>query len=94
MHRIVRIEALEDYRIRLWFVDGTEGVADLADLAGRGVFAIWANYETFRHAEIGPYGELRWGDEADLCPDSLYMRVTGKTPEEVFPALRGLHAHA
>jgi hypothetical protein len=37
---------------------------------------------------------LIWGEELDLCPDSLYLQVTGKTPEDIFPALRGEHAHA
>ncbi|MBI1865621.1 MAG: hypothetical protein HYR98_07860 [Nitrospirae bacterium] len=27
-------------------------------------------------------------DRIDLCPDALYLRVTGKNPEDVFPALR------
>ena len=24
----------------------------------------------------------------DLCPDAMYMRLTGKSPDEVFPAMR------
>jgi hypothetical protein len=30
----------------------------------------------------------------DLCPDALYLRVTGKSPEEKFPALQHELAHA
>jgi hypothetical protein len=25
--------------------------------------------------------------EIDLCPDSLYLKVTGRKPEEIFPSL-------
>ena len=32
---------------------------------------------------------LIWPNGADLCPDSLYMKVTGLTSEQVFPTLRG-----
>ena len=35
-----------------------------------------------------------WGDQIDLCPDSLYLRATGKKPEDVFPALRHEFAYA
>lgn len=38
--------------------------------------------------QIGPSGELTWGGRVDLCPDSLYLRVTGKKAKDIFPALR------
>jgi len=28
------------------------------------------------------------GEDIDLCPDALYLRLTGKTPEDLFPALK------
>ena len=37
---------------------------------------------------IGSGGELRWSDEVDLCAEALYLEITGKTPDEVFPNLR------
>lgn len=32
-------------------------------------------------------GAVVWGDDerVDACPDALYMRLTGKTPEELMP---------
>ena len=30
----------------------------------------------------------RGTDDVDLCPDALYMELTGKSPQEVFPNLR------
>jgi len=29
-----------------------------------------------------------------MCGDAIYLKVTGKSPEEVFPKLRELHQHA
>jgi hypothetical protein len=94
MNRITRVEVLTDYRVDLSFADGTHGVADLSDLAGRGVFTLWNDYAAFRKVTIGDTGELIWSDQIDLCPDSLYLKVTGKKPEDVFPALRHELAHA
>jgi hypothetical protein len=39
-------------------------------------------------------GDLVGGGEGTECPDSIYMRLTGKTPEEVFPILKKQLAYA
>jgi len=94
MHRVTRVEVLENYRIDLSFADGTRGVVDLSDLAGHGVFAVWNDYAEFRKARVGDTGDLIWPGEIDLCPDALYLKTTGKKPEDVFPGLRHELAHA
>ena len=77
-------------RYRLWvrYDDGVEGEVDLSYLVGRGVFKAWEDPKYFQGVQLGPYGELSWGEEIDLCPDAVYMRLTGKRPEQVFPGLR------
>jgi hypothetical protein len=35
-----------------------------------------------------------WPGELDLCADSLYTQLTGKSAEEIFPNLRGIPAYA
>jgi hypothetical protein len=52
------------------------------------VFKAWEDPDRFQGVRLGPYGELPWGEEIDLCPDAVYMRLTGKRPEQVFPGLR------
>jgi hypothetical protein len=88
------VEALEKYRLAITFEDGTSGAVDLSDLAGKGVFALWDNCEVYRAVQIGDTGELVWAGRVDLCPDSLYLRLTGKAPEDVFPALKRESVHA
>ena len=94
MAKITKVEVLQGYRLELAFDDGVCGVVDLSDLAGRGVFALWGDRPVFELVRIGSFGELVWGDQIDLCPDSLHLRVTGKKPEDVFPALRREAAYA
>lgn len=88
MRKITKIEALQGYCLKLTFDDGRSGVVDLSDLVGRGVFSCWNDHKVFSQVRIGSSGELVWEDKVDLCPDALYMKATGKTPEEVFPTLR------
>ena len=94
MIRPVLVKALGDYRIYIKFSDGAEGEVDLSDLAGRGVFEAWKDYGAFERVHIGPGREIQWSDEIELCPDAVYMRLTGKTPEELFPELQGEITHA
>ncbi len=94
MRKITHVEVLPDYRLHLTFNDGTAGTVDLSALVGKGVFACWSDPAAFAQVRVGSSGELVWGDQVDLCPDSLYLKVTRKEPEEVFPALRHQHARA
>lgn len=34
---------------------------------------------------VGEFGEVVWGEEMDLDPYALYMRLTGKSPKDLFP---------
>ncbi len=87
MFQPLSVTPLPGFRIHLLFSDGVEGDVDLSHLAGRGVFSLWNDQNVFQSVSIGPAGEIRWSDEVELCPDSLYLDLTGKSPEEVFPKL-------
>jgi len=87
MLKPIEVKALSGYRIWVRFADGVEGEVDLSHLAGRGVFSLWRDYTVFQQVHLGPYGEIAWNDEVEICSDNLYLQLTGKTPEEVFPNL-------
>lgn len=86
--RPIAVRALSDYRIYLEFSDGAKGEVDLSHLAGQGVFEAWNDYGFFERARVSRHRSIEWDHEIELCPDALYMQLTGKTPEEVFPRLR------
>jgi len=94
MRKVSKVKTLQGYRLDLTFDDGVNGVVDVSDLVGRGVFALWRDHRVFEQVRIGSFGELVWEDKIDLCPDSLYLKATGRQPEDVFPALRHETAHA
>ncbi len=88
MARPVEVKARPRFRIWLRYDDGAAGEVNLADLAGRGVFKAWLKRGFFRTVSLGSHGEIAWGQQIDLCPDAMYMRLTGKSPEQVFPRLK------
>ena len=94
MRKISKVEVLQGYRLELEFDDGVSGTVDLSEAVGKGVFALWLEPLAFDRVRIGSSGELLWDDRIDLCPDALCLKVTGKKPEEIFPALREQPTHA
>lgn len=94
MKHVVNVAPLSGYRVEVAFDDGVHGVADLSDIAGKGVFVAWSDRAVFESVRVGDSGELIWDGGLDLCPDSLYLKVTGKRADELFPNLRPAALHA
>jgi len=94
MYRIIEAEPRERYRVWLKYQDGIEGVIDLSHLAGRGIFKKWDEEHGFEQVRIGRSGDLQWGDDLDLCPDALYMQLTGKTVAQLFPGFSKANSNA
>lgn len=94
MTRVVDVEPRDGFQIWVRFNDGRAGTVELQDLAGRGVFKIWADRRIFQSVRISDVGAVEWPGGVDLCPDALYLRLTGKPPEDLFPALRTVRSDA
>jgi len=60
----------------------------------KGVFSAWQKSGVFEQVRLAEAGHPEWPGEIDLCPDALYLQLTGKKPEEIFPALNRPSAHA
>ena len=88
MLKPVKVKALLGYRLWVEYDDGVRGEVDLSDMAGKGVFKAWDEKGFFEKVHISPYGSIAWSDELEICPDALYLEITGKSVEEVFPSLK------
>jgi hypothetical protein len=94
MKKITHVNVLKDYHLEIRFDDGVSGIVDLSGLAGKGVFSIWNDYGQFEKVQIAPTGELIWNGQVDLCPDSLYMKITGQNVDDIFPSINSGVAYA
>ncbi|MEW6322380.1 MAG: DUF2442 domain-containing protein [Acidobacteriota bacterium] len=94
MVRPVAVKALPGFRIWLRYSDGVEGEVDLSDLAGRGVFAAWDDEAFFTAVRLGAHGAIEWGSGLDLCPDAMYLRLTGKPVDALASMPDSAHARA
>ena len=84
----IRVEPREGYRIYVEYDDGACGEVDFSHKVGRGVFKIWDEPGVFEQVYITEDRAIGWSDDLEVCPDAVYFRLTGKTPEEMMPGLR------
>ena len=79
IHDVVAAEYRGDYRIEVTFDDGTSGVVDFSEYAGRGgVFEPFRDLDFFRKFEINEeLGVLTWAGDLDIAPETLYAKATG-----------------
>ena len=80
--RVAAVEALADFRLKVRFLDGTEGIVDMSERvrsADAGVFAVLADPVRFAEVFVD-YGAVTWPGEIDLAPDAMYqaIRETGQ----------------
>jgi hypothetical protein len=92
--RIATAKALPGFHLQLHYDNGESGVVDLSSYVGRGVFVAWDLPGAFEQVAVTPEGAVEWPGEIDLCPDALYLRMSGKKAEEVFPLLSNRVSHA
>lgn len=87
MSELVHVEARENHRIYVEYDDGACGEVDLSHRVGQTVYRIWDEPGVFERVRITEDGAIGWSNELEICPDSVYLRLTGKELEEVVPGI-------
>ena len=83
---VTSVQALPEYRLRVQFADGLEGIADLSALVrspSAGVFAALADETLFNRAFV-EYGAVTWPGEIDIAPDAMHAEIK-KSGEWIVP---------
>ena len=85
---LLEVKPLERFNLYVKYSDGVDGKVDLSEFAGKGVFALWNDYSQFEKVTIGSSGELVWNEDVDMDGLGIYLKLTGKKPEDVLPKLQ------
>ena len=88
MIKLIEVKVKPNYRLLLKYSDGVQGEVDFSSHVGKGVFTLWNDPKKFENVRIGSSGELSWNDEVDIDSEAMYLRITGKKPEDIFPLLK------
>lgn len=80
-YRVTSVEPGDGYSIRVRYADGVEGNVDLSHMAHWKACEKWADRGFFESVTITEEGAVAWVDGdymVDLCPETMYMRLTGE----------------
>lgn len=77
---IVKAEYVSDYKIKISFADGANGIADLKEIISKGgIFSDLKELDNFKNFFI--HDELKvltWQKEIDIAPETLYLLAVGE----------------
>ena len=92
--KVISVKPLEKYKIFVVFNDRTEGIYDLGDAAGKGVFKIWDEDDIFFKVFISEKsGAITWPGEIDIDTLNAYFSVNQISPEEYFQSQKKYAEH-
>ena len=80
MERVVSVQALEGYRLKVRFNDGLEKAFDVSPYLSKGLFSRLRDPELFRQAYVA-YDTVCWPGNLDIAPETLYDRGEVLRPE-------------
>lgn len=77
MRKVIKVKALEDYKLELTFDNNIVKIKDMKPHLNSGVFEILKKPEIFNSVKIS-FGTISWNEDIDMCADYLY-----ETSEEI-----------
>lgn len=79
--RVAAVKPLPNQCIHVRFIDGLEGVVDLAGLISSpqaGVFRALRDPAKFAQVFVDGFGAVAWPGELDLAPDAMYTEIASR----------------
>ncbi len=74
--KAISATSLGKYKVRLAFEDGVEGIVDLSDMTGKGVFVFWDKDDNFSKVFIDKEsGAIAWPGNIDIDTLNCYLQI-------------------
>jgi len=70
--KVKNVTAISDYKLKIQFTNGEEGIYDRSHLLNFGVFKELKDTAYFKQAKAWD-GTVVWPHEQDICPDTLFL---------------------
>lgn len=71
MREIKKVEVLSDYKLLLTFDNEEKRIKDMKPYLDKGIFQKLKEKDFFKKVKIS-FGSISWGEQIDMCADSLY----------------------
>jgi hypothetical protein len=70
--RVIDVKPADNYTVTVWFDNGEKGIFDVKPYLDYEVFQPLKEEKMFN--TVRPFiGTIQWANEADLCPDTIYL---------------------
>lgn len=77
------LKPVSNYKLKIKFADGVEGVYDLSSMAGKGVFKSWDSDSNFFAASVDKEtGAIKWPGDIEIDTLAVYCQISGISPDE------------
>ncbi|MDY7012381.1 MAG: DUF2442 domain-containing protein [Cyanobacteriota bacterium] len=76
--KVIQVEPLESYQLRLTFDNGEIRRFDVTPYLDKGIFTELQDVDYFQKVKLS-FGSIQWPREQDFSPDTLYLT---SQPEE------------
>jgi len=81
--KVISVKALDKYSIFIQFNDGTEGILDLSEHQGKGIFKSWDEDDNFNKVFVSKEsGAITWPEELDIDTLNAYSIIRNIDTEE------------
>jgi len=70
--RVKTVKPIINFRLLIGFENGEQKIFDVNPYLNKGIFQELKSVEIFNSAKVAD-GTVQWSNEADLCPDTLYI---------------------
>ncbi len=71
MIKVVAVEPIDNYRLKIRLSDGRQGLFDVTPYLGIGVFRELKDSSYFRRVTADIFGGVMWPHEQDLSPETI-----------------------
>ncbi len=75
MEKIKSVKSLSEYRLEVFFDDGSHGIISLKDRLFGPVFEPLKDPDFFSQVYVDEFGAIGWPNGADLAPDAIYEKI-------------------
>lgn len=73
---LISVVPLGKYKLNLTFDDGVNGIVDVSDMAGKGVFTAWEKDDHFSKVFIDKEsGAIAWPGNIDIDTLNCYLQI-------------------
>lgn len=80
--KVISVNPLPDYKLKVTFDDGVSGIIDLKNFIKNGILSALQNEASFKKVFTNGYS-VAWSDELEIDSLAIYAEILKRNPEDI-----------